>query len=183
MRISRSRSVLSFVRANSIHSAWVSPSATEGEYALSARFPYRRPGEGAHPDGEGGRRHGDHPLPRLPRPDRDERQTDRYRSEKRCQRHALSLLRRCADRIDGQPRGVAQLVEHRSPKPGVAGSSPVAPAPLLLASRGPLSPAKMLTTCNEDGDGLRRRTFGHAVSLPTRRRTGKRPWAVRDAPG
>jgi Transposase IS116/IS110/IS902 family len=31
-----------------------------------------------------------------------------------------------------QPRGVAQLVEHRSPKPGVAGSSPAAPvAPLL----------------------------------------------------
>ncbi len=27
-----------------------------------------------------------------------------------------------------QPRGVAQLVEHRSPKPGVAGSSPAAPA-------------------------------------------------------
>jgi hypothetical protein len=27
-------------------------------------------------------------------------------------------------------RGVAQLVEHRSPKPGVAGSSPVAPVPL-----------------------------------------------------
>src|SRR6476659_86516 len=26
-----------------------------------------------------------------------------------------------------QPRGVAQLVAHRSPKPGVAGSSPVAP--------------------------------------------------------
>src|SRR5471030_1333269 len=26
-----------------------------------------------------------------------------------------------------KPRGVAQLVEHRSPKPGVAGSSPVAP--------------------------------------------------------
>jgi hypothetical protein len=25
-------------------------------------------------------------------------------------------------------RGVAQLVEHRSPKPGVAGSNPVAPA-------------------------------------------------------
>lgn len=25
-------------------------------------------------------------------------------------------------------RGVAQLVEHRSPKPGVAGSSPVSPA-------------------------------------------------------
>src|SRR5690242_15546364 len=28
-----------------------------------------------------------------------------------------------------EPRGVAQLVEHRSPKPGVAGSSPVAPVP------------------------------------------------------
>src|SRR3990172_7077351 len=27
-----------------------------------------------------------------------------------------------------QPRGVAQLAEHRSPKPGVAGSSPAAPA-------------------------------------------------------
>lgn len=27
-------------------------------------------------------------------------------------------------------RGVAQLVEHRSPKPGVAGSSPVSPAKL-----------------------------------------------------
>ena len=28
------------------------------------------------------------------------------------------------------PRGVAQLAEHRSPKPGVAGSSPAAPVPL-----------------------------------------------------
>ena len=28
----------------------------------------------------------------------------------------------------GRQRGVAQLVEHRSPKPGVVGSSPVAPA-------------------------------------------------------
>jgi hypothetical protein len=27
-----------------------------------------------------------------------------------------------------RPRGVAQLVEHRSPKPKVAGSSPVSPA-------------------------------------------------------
>src|SRR6185436_11871893 len=31
-----------------------------------------------------------------------------------------------------QPRGVAQLVAHRSPKPGVAGSSPVAPVLRLL---------------------------------------------------
>src|SRR3954451_2878083 len=29
------------------------------------------------------------------------------------------------------PRGVAQLAEHRSPKPGVAGSSPAAPASLF----------------------------------------------------
>ncbi len=35
-----------------------------------------------------------------------------------------------------QPRGVAQLVEHRSPKPGVAGSSPVAPAPTWGNRRG-----------------------------------------------
>src|SRR3954447_5970340 len=34
------------------------------------------------------------------------------------------------------PRGVAQLVEHRSPKPAVAGSSPVAPAQLSSSSRG-----------------------------------------------
>ena len=32
-------------------------------------------------------------------------------------------------------RGVAQLVEHRSPKPGVAGSIPVSPAIILLASK------------------------------------------------
>ena len=35
-----------------------------------------------------------------------------------------------------QPRGVAQLVEHRSPKPGVAGSSPVAPVGEGPANRG-----------------------------------------------
>lgn len=28
-------------------------------------------------------------------------------------------------------RGIAQLVEHRSPKPGVGGSSPSAPATLI----------------------------------------------------
>src|SRR5690242_9493069 len=33
-----------------------------------------------------------------------------------------------------EPRGVAQLVEHRSPKPGVAGSSPVAPVLVLVAA-------------------------------------------------
>ena len=34
-----------------------------------------------------------------------------------------------------EPRGVAQLAEHRSPKPGVAGSSPAAPAEFLPANR------------------------------------------------
>ena len=34
-----------------------------------------------------------------------------------------------------EPRGVAQLAEHRSPKPGVAGSSPA--APVLQVSRNP----------------------------------------------
>src|ERR671932_75275 len=38
-----------------------------------------------------------------------------------------TALERRAARLAVQPRGVAQLAEHRSPKPGVAGSSPVAP--------------------------------------------------------
>jgi hypothetical protein len=36
--------------------------------------------------------------------------------------------------VSAEPRGVAQLVEHRSPKPGVAGSSPVAPAAAVLVA-------------------------------------------------
>jgi hypothetical protein len=36
------------------------------------------------------------------------------------------------------PRGVAQLAEHRSPKPGVAGSSPAAPVPLGKRKVAPL---------------------------------------------
>src|SRR6185437_4781015 len=42
--------------------------------------------------------------------------------EKGCPKHRATIL---------GPRGVAQLVEHRSPKPGVGGSSPSAPAGLL----------------------------------------------------
>jgi hypothetical protein len=34
-----------------------------------------------------------------------------------------------------EPRGVAQLAEHRSPKPGVAGSSPAAPVAFSLLIR------------------------------------------------
>src|SRR5207302_3562170 len=40
------------------------------------------------------------------------------------------------------PRGVAQLAEHRSPKPGVAGSSPVAPVAKAPASRTPAFPKR-----------------------------------------
>ena len=48
------------------------------------------------------------------------------------------LLRRPPIQSRRKPRGVAQLVAHRSPKPGVAGSSPVAPAaPPLLGAAGP----------------------------------------------
>jgi hypothetical protein len=43
---------------------------------------------------------------------------------------APATRRRMAEPVKGMqaPRGVAQLVEHRSPKPRVAGSSPIAPA-------------------------------------------------------
>src|SRR5262249_19727783 len=42
--------------------------------------------------------------------------------------HALCLKRRGPKRLHRSPRSVAQLVEHRSPKPGVVGSSPTTPA-------------------------------------------------------
>ena len=38
----------------------------------------------------------------------------------------------------GWRRGVAQLAEHRSPKPGVAGSSPAAPVPFNAGSARPI---------------------------------------------
>ena len=37
------------------------------------------------------------------------------------------------------PRGVAQLAEHRSPKPGVAGSSPAAPVAVVEPKPAPLA--------------------------------------------
>ena len=42
--------------------------------------------------------------------------------------HGLCLKRRGSAVTSGPYRSVAQLVEHRSPKPGVAGSSPATPA-------------------------------------------------------
>ena len=49
--------------------------------------------------------------------------------------------RRGGATLDAEPRGVAQLVEHRSPKPEVAGSSPVAPVGLDQAGSRPDSGA------------------------------------------
>src|SRR5579872_183038 len=42
--------------------------------------------------------------------------------------HGLCLKRHGSAVTQGSHRSVAQLVEHRSPKPGVAGSSPATPA-------------------------------------------------------
>ena len=70
------------------------------------------------------------------RPDRDQAESERDRRKKAHHEHAAMLLgvpvspRDGADTIAARkPRGVAQLVERRSPKPNVAGSSPVAPVP------------------------------------------------------
>jgi hypothetical protein len=83
------------------------------------------------------------PRPRLPTPGRPRgptrppRAPGRPRSPRRAARarpvarpHATPWPQEPRERpatLVTQPRGVAQLVAHRSPKPGVAGSSPVAP--------------------------------------------------------
>ena len=56
-------------------------------------------------------------------------------SARRCTRGAYPRPRLHSSR---SPRGVAQLVEHRSPKPGVAGSSPVSPAGFAATRPRPL---------------------------------------------
>jgi hypothetical protein len=128
----RSRIALSFVRRNSSHRPCVSSPATGGEYALTPDSPHGTPRERPHPEGQRGRRERENPLTRGRAPKRDRRENERERAEERGHRHAPMLLRtgrplgariHCA----AQLRGVAQLVAHRSPKPGVAGSSPVAP--------------------------------------------------------
>ncbi len=63
------------------------------------------------------------------------RRAPALRSGPPCDDAAAARVRRAVETVDleSQPRGVAQLVEHRSPKPGVAGSSPVAPARQMLS--------------------------------------------------
>ena len=66
----------------------------------------------------------------------------------------------------GDPRGVAQLVEHRSPKPGVAGSIPVSPVAVVL---------HRLRTCHETACTATRADGGEApASPPTARHRGRR---------
>ncbi len=107
------------------------------QFVLSARP--GSPGQIAHPERQRGRRDRDYPCPAAleRRPGRHERQGDRDRREEQREPdplHGRTLLpgRRVPlgrpATLVTQPRGVAQLVAHRSPKPGVAGSSPVAPA-------------------------------------------------------
>ena len=50
---------------------------------------------------------------------------------------SLCLKRRGSAATPGPHRSVAQLVEHRSPKPGVAGSSPATPASRVLSNQVP----------------------------------------------
>ena len=88
------------------------------------------------------------PPARLPRPGRPRapRRPPRARARSPGRANRAPSARRCMSGVNplwlratketrlhsaAQPRGVAQLVEHRSPKPGVAGSSPVAPVPML----------------------------------------------------
>src|SRR5689334_3805589 len=71
-------------------------------------------------------------------------------------------------------RGVAQLVAQRSPKPQVAGSSPVAPA----AHAAPLG--KRVPGSSESPDGEHEQRFGSAISrkkaeVAERRRRGTNP--------
>src|SRR5438067_7889569 len=125
MTIRRSRRSFAPVRRYSRQMLRVSVSAaTSREYELAPRSPQGGEGKRAHPRGDctGGDR--DHPPPCARRGRRDARKRERQHGEERDERHR----RDHAYTPRREPRGVAQVVEHRSPKPGVAGSSPVAPA-------------------------------------------------------
>src|SRR5581483_3210868 len=120
--ISLSRSSFAPVRRYSSQRLRVSTGSTTvgREYELAARSPQRGPGEAAHPG-------------------RDPRQRERQHREERRERHAAIMPEGAGLHLAAaEPRGVAQLAEHRSPKPGVAGSSPVAPvAPAGVVRPGP----------------------------------------------
>src|SRR5689334_7733033 len=138
VRIRRSRAAWSFVFAYSRQRACVSSCATVREYdlgSLSPQIPHR---EAQEPERDHTGCHDDHDdavvcvdRRRSGRGDAGER--DREQEEERAERgpgrrrsHA-GTLERARIQSARNPRGVAQLAEHRSPKPGVAGSSPAAP--------------------------------------------------------
>ncbi len=135
VRISRSRSVLSLVRRYSSQrfSVSVSP-ATAREYELAADSPQCGPREGAHPRRERGRGDGDHPAPggasrNCDPGERDGQNAEQHGRPDLAHRDGSCRTHRYNPR--SEPRGVAQLAEHRSPKPGVEGSSPFAPVSLV----------------------------------------------------
>src|SRR5581483_1444798 len=139
--ISLSRSSFAPVRRYSSQRLRVSTGSTTvgREYELAARSPQRGPGEAAHPGRDRRRGHGDRPAPGGGRAGRDPRQRERQHREERRERHAAIMPEGAGLHLAAaEPRGVAQLAEHRSPKPGVAGSSPVAPvAPAGVVRPGP----------------------------------------------
>src|SRR5262249_20772397 len=108
------------------------------EYELAASFPQYRRREARHPQRQRGGGDGDHPAPGEGGGDRDPPERTGDGDEERAHpdpRHGPIMppvwrsgaTPRIQSRVE--PRGVAQLAEHRSPKPGVGGSSPSAPAP------------------------------------------------------
>src|SRR4029077_7127425 len=80
-----------------------------------------------HPNGQPGGRKTDDERPSARQKRVDREPGERYR-DRRKQERERTTLHDARLHSSVQPRGVAQLVEHRSPKPGVAGSSPAAPA-------------------------------------------------------
>ena len=120
-----------------------SVAATKGGYAVGRPIHLPRSGHGAGSrPGRPSRARAPPPRGRSPTPDRPRAPT-RPRSsasetaiaeKSSASAVAAACLAAAGSHSRGggtlatQPRGVAQLVAHRSPKPGVAGSSPVAPA-------------------------------------------------------
>src|SRR5262249_44434320 len=115
-----------------------------GTPAKSSTRAKRAQGQAEHPDADDGCGENDYPAARPRRACRSSRDCDADEAEAEAEEErpkgaALprrthrpeSSPRETPSTLAGQPRGVAQLAEHRSPKPGVAGSSPAAPAKFL----------------------------------------------------
>src|SRR5215208_5149676 len=114
VRISRSRSGLFFVRANSLQSAWISVSAATvlPEYELAATSPHRRRDEGRHPGRERACCDRDRPLTGERARNRDAAERERDHREQRRERHAARLLSAAA-------KGAAEpRVQSRRPNRG-----------------------------------------------------------------